>query len=208
MIVVVEGMDGVGKTTISKLLAKRNNFEYIDKPLHALFETGIRGETKDLEFEEQEEKIFNSEDTIIKTWLTGLGNLYCFRKNKDKDIIVDRHIASNYIWNGNEETEKIFALLNEYMPKPDMTIILYASAKVRMQRIYNRDNNDRDLGDESIKINFYKKMLEFLKKYRIPYIGVNTENKTINEIVDEIEGKVKLKHDRGDDTYGDFEPSR
>ena len=112
MIIVVEGMDGVGKTTISKLLAKRNKFEYMDKPLHYLFETGARGEMEDLEFEEQEEKIFNSEDDVIKAWLTGLGNLYCFRKNKDKNIIVDRHIASNYLWNGSEETEKIFSLLN------------------------------------------------------------------------------------------------
>lgn len=206
MIVVVEGMDGVGKTTISKLLAKRNNFQYIDKPLHYLFETGKRGELKDLEFEEQEEKIFNTDDLVIKAWLTALGNLYCFRRFGNQNIIVDRHIASNYVWNGVDETEPIFETLDRYIPKPDLTIILYASSKIRLERIRKRDQNDKDLYDGSIRENNYEKMIDFLKKYKIPYIGINTEEKTIDEIICEIEEKVNLKERRDQD--GNFEPSR
>lgn len=207
MIIVVEGMDGVGKTTISKLLAERNNFKYIDKPLHSLFEIDTKDKKKLEDFEILEEKIFDTENDIIKAWLTGLGNLYCFIKNKNENIIVDRHIVSNYIWNGTKETKKIFDLLNEYMPKPNMTIILYACSEVRMERIHNRNENDKDLSDLSIRKDQYKKMTSFLKYYDIPYIGINTEDKSIKEIVEEIEVKVNFKSNRRNN-YGNIKPSR
>jgi len=34
----IEGFDGVGKTTISQLLAKRLEFELVEKPLKYLFD--------------------------------------------------------------------------------------------------------------------------------------------------------------------------
>ena len=36
MVIAIEGMDGVGKTTISKRLAKTLKYIYVDKPLHYL----------------------------------------------------------------------------------------------------------------------------------------------------------------------------
>lgn len=36
MIIAIEGMDGVGKTTISKILANELGYLYVDKPLHYL----------------------------------------------------------------------------------------------------------------------------------------------------------------------------
>ena len=38
MIVAIEGMDGVGKTTIAKNIEKDLNFKYIKEPLKELFE--------------------------------------------------------------------------------------------------------------------------------------------------------------------------
>lgn len=37
MKIAIEGMDGVGKTTIAQELAKRNNFTYIGNAIHQLF---------------------------------------------------------------------------------------------------------------------------------------------------------------------------
>ena len=36
MKIAIEGMDGVGKTTIAKELAKRNNFKYIGDAIHGV----------------------------------------------------------------------------------------------------------------------------------------------------------------------------
>jgi len=38
MHIAIEGMDGVGKTTVAKELARRLTFSFIEKPLHYLFE--------------------------------------------------------------------------------------------------------------------------------------------------------------------------
>ena len=36
----IEGFDGVGKTTISNIVAKQLGFKFIEKPLHELFDEG------------------------------------------------------------------------------------------------------------------------------------------------------------------------
>ena len=33
MEIIIEGMDGVGKTTVAKKLCERHNFKYVDRPL-------------------------------------------------------------------------------------------------------------------------------------------------------------------------------
>ena len=38
MHISVEGLDGVGKTTVCSLLSKEIDFEYIEKPLRYLFD--------------------------------------------------------------------------------------------------------------------------------------------------------------------------
>ena len=37
----IEGFDGVGKTTISNIVAKELGFKFIEKPLHELFDEEI-----------------------------------------------------------------------------------------------------------------------------------------------------------------------
>lgn len=34
----IEGMDGVGKSTTCKILAERLGYEFVEKPLHYLFD--------------------------------------------------------------------------------------------------------------------------------------------------------------------------
>ena len=54
MKIAIEGMDGVGKTTVAKQLAERNNFRYVGNAIHKLF--GI---------EDRESEIFMKKEGFI-----------------------------------------------------------------------------------------------------------------------------------------------
>ena len=41
LVIAIEGMDGVGKTTIAKMLAEDYSFKYIEKPLSYIFDTKV-----------------------------------------------------------------------------------------------------------------------------------------------------------------------
>ncbi len=191
MKIAIEGMDGVGKTTIAQELAKRNNYTYIGNAIHQLFGITDKDSSYYKMFQSKEDEIFlRSGNDIIRAWLCSLGNIYTATQVKDKDIIVDRHILSNFQQNGTRENIKIYQTLIELIGIPDMSVILYASPEVRLERIYNRNKEDKDLRDKSIITDEYNKMIKFAKKFKMPYIVINTERKSIENIIQEIEEKV------------------
>ena len=63
MRIAVEGMDGSGKTTLSKILADKLGYEYVHKPFKFLFETLNINESqlKDLEW-----KLYYMEQDVIQ----------------------------------------------------------------------------------------------------------------------------------------------
>ena len=58
---------------------------------------------------------------------------------------------------------------------PDITFILYASPEERYNRIKKRNPDDTDLKSKEALYDGYNDMLEFIKMYSIPYVGINTE---------------------------------
>lgn len=206
MQIAVEGMDGVGKTTIAQKIAKDFDFRYIDKPLHYL----LPG-TEDEAYEELNtilRKMYDLDDPVIKSWMIGLGNLYSCRNFRDKNIVLDRHLVSNYFWNGDEESDIVFKTILELIGTPDMTILLYASPQTRRKRLFLRDKNDRDLSDPEIWVGGYDKMKDFLEKFHIPYIPINTENRTIEEVYETVHKKIKKYIEKENEINGIVESSR
>lgn len=181
MKIAIEGMDGAGKTTIAKQLAKKNNFKYVGNAIHKLF--GIEDRESEIykTFQAKEDEIFlRSGNDILRAWLCSLGNIYTATQNED--IVVDRHILSNFQQNGTRENIEIFQTLVKLIGVPDISIILYASPEIRLKRIYDRDNNDKDLSDMNIRIDEYKKMIKFAEKFNMPYFIIDTDEKSISEI--------------------------
>lgn len=184
MIIAIEGMDGVGKTTVAKNIEKDFNFKYIKDPLKELLDINEK-HLKNLS-----EKIFKFSDSRIKAWYLALGDIYALSSYKNKNIVMDRHILLNYFWNGNIFSEKIFETQIDLFGKPDLTIILYATPNTRMKRIENRDANDPDLFKKEIKEDGYDKLVGFLEKYQYNYIWINTEELAIKEVIEKCENTI------------------
>ena len=74
---------------------------------------------------------------------------------------------------------------------PDLTILLYATPKTRMERLRKRNKYDPDLNDPEKKNDGYNKMIYFLEKYNLPYIVIDTENKTLDEVKQIVDDEIK-----------------
>lgn len=196
MKIAIEGMDGVGKTTIAKIMAEKYGYKYLEKPLEELMNIGVIDGRTNLKM--ICENIYSLNDERLKAWFFGLGNLYSFINYRNEDLILDRHFASNYFWNGSDRTKEIFRLMIDYISFPDITILLVASTKTRLSRIKQRDKNDYDLIDIEKHVYGYDKMISFLEEFNIPYTIVDTDDKSIDEVlelVDEIIiNKIKEKN--------------
>lgn len=181
MRIAIEGMDGVGKTTLAKILVKKLDYEYVDKPFKFLFD-GLNldeNEIKNIEW-----KLYETQDEALITLFYGMGLLYGTRCNLSENIIYDRHFVSNYYWHGTEETEALHNELIKLCGEPDLTILLKAKISTRMQRIYDRNHDDKDLSNCAMYDDGYDKMEKFLESNGFDYIVIDTDNLMPDEVAD------------------------
>lgn len=192
MMIAVEGMDGVGKTEISKHICQQHGFTFIEKPLHYFYNDGADKKYADLM--KVANRMYDIDDDVLKSWYIALGNIYVARMFQNKNIVIDRHLVSNYYWNGSIDSDPVFRALTETSGTPDLTILLYATPKTRMERLRKRDQYDPDLNDPEKKDDGYNKMIYFLEKYNLPYIVINTENKSLDDVKKIVDDEIlKLK---------------
>ena len=97
---------------------------------------------------------------------------------------MDRHILLNYFFNGDKVTEDIFKVQVQTFGKPDLTIVLRASAETRIKRIIERDPNDPDLLDKRKWVYGYDKIIDFLEMYNYNYAIVDTDNLSKEETLE------------------------
>ena len=194
MIITFEGLDGVGKTTISKQFAIEHGYRRIERPLYQLFGIENANSNNYSAATYIENNVYNNSDSSeLKACLTSLGLIY-LRKvidNKGDNIVLDRGILSNYSFNGTNESLPLFEALLKMGINSDITFLLYASAKTRMERIKSRNIHDKDLSDPDIIDQRYKKIIDFIEQYNIPVIIIDTENKTIAEVLSEVNEKYE-----------------
>ena len=189
MMIAVEGMDGVGKTAISKHICEQFGFNYIEKPLHYFYNDGADKEYEDLM--KVANRMYDINDSIVKSWYFSLGDIYVARMFADQDVVIDRHLGSNYYWNGNYESELIFKTLIETSGTPDLTILLYATPKTRMERLKKRNEDDPDLSDPDKMDDGYNKMIYFVEKFNLPCIVIDTDDKSLDEVKQIVDSEIK-----------------
>ncbi|MFX1529466.1 MAG: AAA family ATPase [Promethearchaeota archaeon] len=183
MHIAIEGVDGVGKSTISSLLAEKLNFKFIEKPLHYLLDSDNKFDNyfriRDYVNTQDHNKIFTS-------WFYGLGNIFLYHKFQNENIVTDRHLVSNYFWSGDDKSAPVFDCLVDLLRKPDYTFLLYAKKEVVLKRLKNRNANDSDINKVGLVQEAYLKMESFLKKYEMKYKVIDTTLLNAQEVVDEI----------------------
>ena len=185
MKIVIEGMDGVGKSTVSHAIAEQLGAKYVDGLLcNYLYEQGMTLE---------EEKIVrkaidlctDNEVSIVRTWLYAFANLFNF-VHYSGDIVIDRHCLTTFYYNGDEFSKDIYKYMQKYMGKPDLVIILRASVETRRARIRNRDKNDLDLLKITKMTYGYDKMEEAAKFLELNYKILDTDNMTLQGVIEKV----------------------
>ena len=186
MHIAIEGIDGVGKTTLARNLAKRIHFQCIEKHLHSLLD----GEDPDCipNYQKVTKYINNSEDPLLRAWFYALGNIYMREHYKNADIVTDRYFASNYSWNSNEDNVFIFEYLIRCLGKPQITFLLYANENARFNRIRQRNSADPDLRNVngSFSMQMYQKLKGFLDQYNFHYYSLDTSELTGEETLEKV----------------------
>ena len=174
MFIAIEGMDGVGKTSLSKKIAESYGFQYIDNPMQKVLD--ITPE----KYNSICNLIWSKENEDIKLCFFMTGNL--MTKYYGENIVTDRYALSSFYWDGNDNNLEIFKYFYQKEVIPDLTFILYADIDARINRIAKRDSNDPDLYDAHALNYGYDKMTQFANEVNMPYILINTDNKNENEV--------------------------
>ena len=188
MIIAVEGMDGAGKTTISRHIERKYKFINIEKPCKYLYEDE-HGKIDYMRFKKDLDRIYKK-GCRERSEYFGEGNRIAVTRYPGENIVLDRHLASNYYWNGNKKLYRFYDNLVEECGTPDLTIFLYATPKERLKRLRRRNPMDIDIFDKSIFDDGTYKHIEFLNRYNFNYVMIDTNDKSIIEVCREVDCKI------------------
>lgn len=214
-IIVIEGCDGCGKETQSKLLveslqqqgvrAVEFSFPMYDSPTGKIFKNCILGKNDVSWFDEGYDKI----DPEVVCLYTAADRKYNFEMIKeyllqDYIVVLNRYTSSNMANQGSryEDSEERFYMYQwidklEYwllkLPKPDMTILLnlpnvYSSCLKEKQLSFEMEKNNQD--------NILSAYLELAELYHWDVINCieNDHLRSIEEIHNEIVKLVAKKY--------------
>lgn len=185
MKIVIEGMDGVGKSTVAKEVADRLGAKYVDGLLlNYLSENGmtpaeIKAVKKSLDL------CADNENSMVRTWIYGFANIFNLM-HYDTDVVIDRHCLTTFYYNGDENSKRLYQIMQEFFGKPDIVILLKASLETRRARIVNRNPNDADLLSSWKMSDGYPKMEAAAKFLNLNYKIVDTDGKDLNQVLEEV----------------------
>jgi thymidylate kinase len=189
MLIAIEGIDGVGKTTIGKAIANKLNYSFREKALQEVWDISF---DRYISLQDALKATNNNE---IMAMFFGLNNLLCGIDGISNNIVADRYIATNYFWYGTEKNECIYDALLSVSEKPVLTVILRASTETLQKRIEVKESKSRIVQElEKIKNNeeFVPKTKYFLERKGLDYIIVDNDSTSIEDVINIIISKLRL----------------
>lgn len=183
MIISIEGVDGVGKTSISKKLAEILKYKYIDKPLKHYLNDDIYFLVKNTI------KSFNDRYLIALFYILNFS--VGLKEGNEKNVILDRGVLSNLVWIADDNIIKIVKTFLDNFIKPDLTFILTLNENELEKRLKTRSINDKDL----FKCKYFSKMqiklISIANLLELNYFIINRNKLNIEQTVNIILNKLK-----------------
>ena len=182
MFIVIEGGDGVGKSTTVDLLSKRLSAESYHTPPKAYMSKRdeIDKNASPVEhYEFYREGVFEASKEIRSLVKNG------------KNVVCDRYFLSTYTYHrvmGVDAKKEDF----DGILRPDLTVILSVDHSIQIDRIIERgmSEGDKRMLEKQIEITaaFYRDVLEL----ELPFLIIDTGLFRPEQVVDIIESTVKL----------------
>ncbi len=177
MHIAIEGLDGVGKTSAAKALEKLTGFTLIEYPIRYLTD----GEAGRKQLDRLIVQVEDNTERDFTAMFYGTGNMYLKYLIKGRNIITDRYLASTYFWNCTPNNIEFFDFLVRVANRPNFTVLLFANAEVRKERILGRNPYDPDLKKMIFRDDQYDKLQEFLDRYQMPHCRLDNSHMSIEE---------------------------
>jgi dTMP kinase len=192
LLITIEGIDGVGKTTQTKMLVehlkeKGHNVLQLREPTNGIWGKKIKNLTKcGRNVSPKEECLWFLKDRVedVEENITPA-------LSQDKIVVMDRYYYSNMAYQGalGLNMERIREENEKFAPRPDLVIILDAPPKVGLDRIIDKRKED---------LNYFE-TLDYQDKVRALFLSMESYDnvkilngsKGIEEVHREIRRAVK-----------------
>ena len=182
MFIVFEGIDGSGKTTQSKILAKKIDafwtYEPSDNNIGKFIREILSGNIK---VDDKTLALLFAADRIEHTKLIK-------ERLKEKDVVCDRYLYSSIAYQSVAGVDENFIdSINRYALKPDIVFLLVVDIETALKRVKTNDIFEKKDFLEKVQ----SKYLELAEKH--DFVVIDTTNKTVEEVHREIMGYLKNK---------------
>ncbi|MDP4162960.1 MAG: deoxynucleoside kinase [Bacillota bacterium] len=203
--ITVEGPIGVGKTSLAKAISDYFNFALLKEIVD---ENPFLGKF----YENIEEWSFQTEMFFLCNRFKQLGDINNHYLSKNQSVVADYHIFKNLIFaqrtlkdDEYQKYFKIYQILTEDMPKPNVIIYLHASLDTLLKRIEMRgremEKKISPLYLEQLSLDYEEAISSFEKQHpEIPVLRFNgdemdfVKNKEdFNTIIEKL--SISLKQD-------------
>jgi len=184
--IAVEGVIGVGKTSLAKKISERYQFHLLNE---------IVGENPFLSkfYQNIEEWSFQTEMFFLCNRFKQLEDIQNHFLSKNQSVVSDYHMFKNLIFANRtlkkehfEKYKKIFHILNEGLPTPDIVIYLYANTDTLLKRIEKRgrdfEKNISPVYLENLSIDYENYINAFEKEF--PNVHVLRINGDVYDFVE------------------------